>query len=682
MNTQRNKTHKTIYSIFILLVMLGGTFLLYKKANGTDLPDDYPRLANAYFSPSLTLEEARSLAKWDALILGIEVQHNSPEALEEMRRINPDIIILAYISSQEIGDSFYQITDTTHPNYQLISGIKDEWWLRDSAGDQITFWPGSKMINVTPVNTLVNNERWYTYLPNFMHNHVMSTGYWDGIYYDNMWNDVAWLNNGDIDLNDDGIAESSEILDNAWREGMNEMMSLSRELEGDNAIIIGNSGGQYFTHINGRFIEEFPAVTYGGWSGAMQTYYDAIQSSFSPPVVIVNGVSSTGTASDYQHLRYTLASTLLNNGFASFDYGPLRHADLWWYDEYNSNLGEPLSSAVNLSDVSSTNIKEGVWRRDYTNGIVVVNATDGGQNIDLGSDYEKITGTQDDSVNNGEVISSIYLAPRDGIILLKRQIEINNAEYINGVQSHAYTATGQSLRYDFFTYNSTFANDLHIIEKDLDNNGCIETVVGWNNKVQIYDSQGFLSKEFYPYSTSYNSGINLAVGDIEGNGKMEIVTGTGFGGGPHVRIFDYQGNLKHPGWFAYAEHFRGGVNVELGDVDGDGRDEIITGAGHTGGPHVRIFNGSGEFINHFFAYDQYFRGGVDVATADLNNDGRDEIITGAGPGGGPHVRILNQRGEMVFPGFFAFDQNYRGGLKVTAADIDDDNQVDIVVSKL
>ncbi|MFA6495484.1 MAG: hypothetical protein WCV50_00005, partial [Patescibacteria group bacterium] len=64
---------------------------------------------------------------------------------------------------------------------------------------------------------------------------------------------------------------------------------------------------------------------------------------------------------------------------------------------------------------------------------------------------------------------------------------------------------------------------------------------------------------------------------------------------------------------AYAESFRGGVNVAAGDVNGDGTDEIIAGAGYTGGPHVRIFGESGNLLSQFFAYAESFRGGVNVA---------------------------------------------------------------------
>jgi hypothetical protein len=85
---------------------------------------------------------------------------------------------------------------------------------------------------------------------------------------------------------------------------------------------------------------------------------------------------------------------------------------------------------------------------------------------------------------------------------------------------------------------------------------------------------------------------------------------------PHVRVFEGATGAQVPGFnfFAYAVAFAGGVRVAAADVNGDGRDDIITGAGAGGGPHVRAFSGvdRAELAN-FFAYDIGFTGGVFVA---------------------------------------------------------------------
>ncbi len=134
-----------------------------------------------------------------------------------------------------------------------------------------------------------------------------------------------------------------------------------------------------------------------------------------------------------------------------------------------------------------------------------------------------------------------------------------------------------------------------------------------------------------------------------------IATGAGPGGGPHVRAFRSDGTAV-ASFFAYAPAFAGGVNVALGDLDGDLNDEIVTAAAGGGGPHVRVFQSDGTATPvSFFAYDPGFLGGVNVALADMNADGTLEIVTVPAGGGGPHVKVWSASGQLLdewmAPGF-------------------------------
>lgn len=89
--------------------------------------------------------------------------------------------------------------------------------------------------------------------------------------------------------------------------------------------------------------------------------------------------------------------------------------------------------------------------------------------------------------------------------------------------------------------------------------------------------------------------VTPATGDLDGDGVAEVVTAnegivTVREGRVIVRVFQpYQG-------------FSGGISVAVGDVNGDGRDDIITGASTSGGPHVKVFSGpNGELIRSFLA---------------------------------------------------------------------------------
>ncbi len=100
-----------------------------------------------------------------------------------------------------------------------------------------------------------------------------------------------------------------------------------------------------------------------------------------------------------------------------------------------------------------------------------------------------------------------------------------------------------------------------------------------------------------------------------------------------------KGKLRNS-WLAYSEHFKGGVKVVVGDTNGNGSQEVVTAPQKGGGPHIRIFDDRGKLLSEFFAYGADFHGGVNIALGDVNNDGINEIITAPGPGGGPHMLVL------------------------------------------
>src|SRR5262245_58787118 len=88
--------------------------------------------------------------------------------------------------------------------------------------------------------------------------------------------------------------------------------------------------------------------------------------------------------------------------------------------------------------------------------------------------------------------------------------------------------------------------------------------------------------------------------------------------------------------------FTGGVTVASGDVNGDGALDLICGAGPGGSPLVKVYSGaSGEIIQQFNAFESTFTGGVFVAAGDVNGDGKAEVIVGAGPSGTPRVRVFD-----------------------------------------
>ena len=154
---------------------------------------------------------------------------------------------------------------------------------------------------------------------------------------------------------------------------------------------------------------------------------------------------------------------------------------------------------------------------------------------------------------------------------------------------------------------------------------------------------------FLGFSKSEEIGADIAVGDVTGDGEKELIVGAGSGAAPTVRIFDRQRKTLLGEFLAYADSFKGGVRVASADLNGDGKDEIITGTGVGGGPHVRVFSGTEGTVlfGRIFPFDPSLRTGVDVAAGNVDNDAQPEIIVATGAGTQTQVRILSHTAQLV-----------------------------------
>jgi hypothetical protein len=238
---------------------------------------------------------------------------------------------------------------------------------------------------------------------------------------------------------------------------------------------------------------------------------------------------------------------------------------------------------------------------------------------------------------------------------------------------------------NFYAYDPDFTGGVRVAVADVNGDGILDVITapgpGMPPLVRVFSGRDLsIISEFYAYDREWTGGLFVAAADITGNGKAEIVTGADAGGGPHVRIFRGDGQLLRE-FFPYDRQFRGGVRVAIGDVNGDGVADVVTAPGPGMPPLVRVFDGRNlSVLRDWMAYEPNFQGGVFVALADLTRQGRDEIVTGADAGGGPHVRIFNgltgrQRGQ-----FFAYDEQFKGGVRVAVQDVNRDGVPDIVTA--
>jgi len=650
--------------ISLVIILTGIFFPLFLFAQ-----TDYPKLANYYLPVSGRLEP--DLMKWDLLILPADLYNKN--FFDEFRQKNKDGVILAYIYPAQAHNQ------TKVYLYQAADG--NNWWLFNGQGEKMEIWPHVFAVNVT-------NGDWRDYNIGYVKNRI-NLDKWDGIMYDIVDASITHYdkNGVGIDINNDGRADSGDYVNQKWRDGMAELFSQTRDEIGDKIILInGNSLDAYQPDINGRMLETFPTPWEGNgsWEASMVEYLDRLpKKNIEPQIYIINAnTKNSGKMDSYREMRFGLASSLLGNGYFSFDHGDQSHSQVWWYDEYDQGLGKARGQAYNLLDKNNPSIKPGLWRRDFEYGLALVNSTDKPQTYVFSKEeFEKINGQQDRRVNDGSKINYIQLAAKDGIVLRKINNEIINNGFNNGSFVRVFNEGGEQVKNGFFAYKDDYAGNVQILNSDIDNDGDMETLVNGSGVISIYD-QGVKISQFSPYENRFKGEISLAVSDLNNDGTKEIITGAGRGGGPQVRVFTKDGRPLIGGFFAYGQDFRGGVNVAVMDLNNDGIKEIITGAGPGGGPHVRVFTKDGRpLTGGFFAYDKNFRGGVSVATGNIDGQGDTEIITGAGPGGGPQVKIFSKDGRALNQ-FFAYEEEMMTGIKVMSDDINNDKIDEILVSTI
>jgi hypothetical protein len=214
---------------------------------------------------------------------------------------------------------------------------------------------------------------------------------------------------------------------------------------------------------------------------------------------------------------------------------------------------------------------------------------------------------------------------------------------------------------------------------------------GTRTVIKVYDGGALLNgrinlvREFEPFGPNYNRGAYVATGQVNlASFAREIVVGKDRNDEPRVRVFDQSGGLLQD-FLAYDANFRGGVRVASGDANGDGREDVITAAGPGGGPHVKIFdaNNPNFVIDQFFAYDASFLGGVYVAAGEIDGvPNRTDIATGAGEGGGPHLKVWS---AAPFQRYFTKAERFVGaannlsGIRVGVANLGGATQQSVYV---
>lgn len=207
-------------------------------------------------------------------------------------------------------------------------------------------------------------------------------------------------------------------------------------------------------------------------------------------------------------------------------------------------------------------------------------------------------------------------------------------------------------------------------------------------QVNVYDARtGVMLGIVNPFGRSYTGGVSVATGDVTGDGIADIVVGAGQGIQPTVKVFDGATLRELASFNAYSTTFKGGLTVAVADVTGDGRVDIVTGAGMSSLSQVKVFDGKqlmptatkmGQVVavRNFIAFNDGYRGGVNVAAGDVNGDGKVEIAVSRQRGTADVTVFNGATGGVMFklPGTAA-----ASGATVAIGDVNGDGKAEVVV---
>jgi hypothetical protein len=245
-----------------------------------------------------------------------------------------------------------------------------------------------------------------------------------------------------------------------------------------------------------------------------------------------------------------------------------------------------------------------------------------------------------------------------------------------------FDASTRQLKFTVTPFDTSFTGGVNVAVGDVNGDGTPDVVtgagVGGGPTVSVFSGvDGSLLKTFTVGDPASRAGVSVAVGDFSKTGTADIVAGGVLNGQPVVQVLRFADGSATKTFTPFAGAT--GVSVATGDVNGDGTPDIITGSGSGGGPRVTEFDGTtGAVLGDYLAFEDTFRGGVQVSTGDLDADGKDDVVVAAGFLGGPRVQAFSGDTDQVVVNFFAYGEAERAGVLAAAFDAKGTGATDLI----
>lgn len=179
-------------------------------------------------------------------------------------------------------------------------------------------------------------------------------------------------------------------------------------------------------------------------------------------------------------------------------------------------------------------------------------------------------------------------------------------------------------------------------------------VSGPNSQTQLFDSGG-QATSFSTVNLFRNMPVTVrpATADVNGDGVLDLIGGAGPGDFSLVHVIDGATGFRMAELLAFERTFSGGVFVSAADLNGDGKAEVVVTPDRGGGPVVVVYDGAklaaglntkAQIARFFGIEDPNFRGGARPSLGDVNGDGTGDLLIAAGFEGGPRIALFDGKG--------------------------------------